>query len=115
MEVFFQVTILRNRYWHHCINGLWKVLMKHLFPGRSVMDLEHILELHEGVWPVEFTFFSPFVKLGDSFVDGKLNTIFTIIFMDVNATFVSQIFALKFVNFRQVGIVIVPGLFYDLI
>jgi hypothetical protein len=34
--------------------------------------------------------------------------------MDFNATSVLQIVALKFVNFRQVGIVILPGL-YDLI
>ncbi len=34
------------------------------------------------------------------------------ILMDVNGTFVSRIVALKFVNFRQVGVVIIPGLYY---
>jgi hypothetical protein len=49
MEVFFQATILRSRYWHHHIDRLWEVLMKHLFLGCFVMALEHILELHKGV------------------------------------------------------------------
>ena len=49
MEVFFQATILRSQYWHHCIDRLWEVLMKHLLPGCFVMALEHILELHKGV------------------------------------------------------------------
>ncbi len=34
--------------------------------------------------------------------------------MDFNATFVLRIIALKFVDFRQVGDVIIPGL-YDLV
>ncbi len=34
--------------------------------------------------------------------------------MDLDSTFVTQVAALKFVDFRQVGVVIAPG-FYDLI
>jgi hypothetical protein len=49
VEVFFQAAILHGWYWHCCINRLWEVLMKHLFPGCLVMALEHILELHKGV------------------------------------------------------------------
>jgi hypothetical protein len=49
MEVFFQATILRSWHWHRHIDGLWKVLLKHLFPGHFVMALEHILELYKGV------------------------------------------------------------------
>ncbi len=47
-------------------------------------------------------------------MDGKFDTLLSIILVDFNATFVTQITALKFVDFRQVGVVIVPGL-YDLI
>jgi hypothetical protein len=49
MEAFFQATILHSWSWHHCIDRLWEVLMKHLFPGCFVIALEHILELHKGV------------------------------------------------------------------
>ncbi len=49
MEVFFQAVILRGRYWHSHINRLWKVLMKHLFPGCFVVALEHIFKLHKEV------------------------------------------------------------------
>jgi hypothetical protein len=49
MEIFFQSTILRSHHWHHCIDRLWKVLVKHLFPGCFLMALEHILKLHKGV------------------------------------------------------------------
>jgi hypothetical protein len=49
MEVFFPAAILHGRYWHRCIDRLWEVLMKHLFPGCFVMALEHILKLHKEV------------------------------------------------------------------
>jgi hypothetical protein len=49
MELFFQATILRSQHWYSCINGLWKVLVKHLFPGHFVTALEHILKLYKGV------------------------------------------------------------------
>jgi hypothetical protein len=49
MEVFFRAMILHSWYWHHCMDRLWQVLMKHLHPGCFVMALEHILELHKEV------------------------------------------------------------------
>ncbi len=49
-------------------------------------------------------FFSYLVDLGDHFVNGKFDTIFSIILMDFNAIFVLRIVALKFVDFRQVGV-----------
>jgi hypothetical protein len=52
MEVLFQFTILRNWHWHRCVDGLWTMLVKDLFPGSSVMALEHILKLHKIVLPV---------------------------------------------------------------
>ena len=79
-----------------------------------MMAMKHILKLHKGVQLVKVTYFSSLVKLRDRFVDGKFDTIFSIILVDFNAIFVSQIIALKFVDFRQVGVVIVPGL-YNLI
>jgi hypothetical protein len=49
MEVFFQAAILCGWYWHSRINRLWKVLVKHLFPGCFVVALEHIFKLCKGV------------------------------------------------------------------
>jgi hypothetical protein len=49
MEVFFQAAILHGRYRHSCIDGLWEVLVKHLFPGCFVVALEHVFKLHKGV------------------------------------------------------------------
>ncbi len=78
------------------------------------MALEHILKLHKGVWPVKVTFFSSLDEPRGCFIDCKFDTIFFIILVDLNATFVLWIIALKFVDVIQVGVVIVPG-FYDLI
>ncbi len=49
MEVFLRVAILCGRYGHRCIDRLWEVLMKHLFPGCFVVALEHIFKLHKEV------------------------------------------------------------------
>jgi hypothetical protein len=49
MEVFFQAAILHGRYWHSRINRLWKVLMKHLFPGCFMVALGHVFKLRKGV------------------------------------------------------------------
>ncbi len=43
-------------------------------------------------------------------MNGKFDTIFSSVLVDFNAPFVSRIVALKYVNFRQVGVIIVPGL-----
>ncbi len=44
MEVFFQAAIFHGQYWHSRINRLWKMLMKHLFPGCFVVALEHVFQ-----------------------------------------------------------------------
>ncbi len=49
MEVVFQVAILRGWYWHSHIDRLWKVLVKHMFPGCFVVALEHVFKLRKGV------------------------------------------------------------------
>jgi hypothetical protein len=89
MEVFFQTAILHSWYWHSCIDGLPKVLVKHLFPGRFVVALEHILKLPKRVCPVKVTFFCSLVELRDGFINGKFNTIFTVILVDLDSTFVT--------------------------
>jgi hypothetical protein len=90
MEVFFQIAILLSRYWRSCINGLWKVLVKHLLPGHSVMALEHIFELSKRVCPVKVAFFHSLVELRDGLINGKFNTIFTIVFVDFNSAFLRE-------------------------
>jgi hypothetical protein len=79
-----------------------------------VVALEHILKLPKGVCPVKIAFFCYLVELRDGFINGKFDTIFTIILVDLNSTFVTWVVALKLVDFRQVGVVVIPGL-YDLI
>ncbi len=64
MEVFFQVTILRSRYWHHPIDRLWEVLMKHLLPGCFVMALEHFLELTKESDQLRSHFLAPLLNSG---------------------------------------------------
>jgi hypothetical protein len=88
MEVFVQTAILHSRYWHSCINELRKVLVKHLFPGCFVVALEHILKLPKRVCPVKVAFFCSLVELRDGFINGKFDTIFTIILVDLDLTFV---------------------------
>jgi hypothetical protein len=88
MEVFFQTVILHSRYWHSCIAGLWKVLVKHLFPGHFVLALEHILKLLKRFCPVKVAFFYSLVELRDGFINGKFDTIFTVILVDLDSTFV---------------------------
>ena len=82
MEVFLQAAILFGRYWHSRINGLRKVLMKHLFSGCSMVALEHVLKLCKGVQPVKVAFFCSLVKLRDGLIDGKLDAILKTILMD---------------------------------
>ncbi len=89
MEVFFQTAILHSRYWHSQIDGLRKVLVKDLFPGRFVVALEHILKLPKRVCPVKVAFFCSLVELRDGFINGKFDTIFTIILVDLDSTFVT--------------------------
>jgi hypothetical protein len=110
MEVFLQAEILFCRYWHNRINRLRKVLMKHLFPGCSIVALEHVFKLHERVGPVKVTFLGFLVKLRDGLINSELDTILAIILIDFYSTFIVSFAALKLVDFRQAGVTIVPGL-----
>jgi hypothetical protein len=95
MEVFLQAAILFGRYWHSCINGLRKVLMKYLFPGCSIVAMEHVFKLHEGVRPVKVAFLGSLVKLRDGLIDSELDTILAIILMDFYSTFIVSVAALN--------------------
>jgi hypothetical protein len=65
------------------------VLVEHLFPGRFVVALEHILKLPQKVCPVKVAFFCYLVELRDGFINGKYDTIFTNILVDLDSTFVT--------------------------
>jgi hypothetical protein len=110
MEVLFQIAILLSHYRHSRINRLRKVLMKHLFPGCSVVALEHILKLCKRVGPVKVACFCSFIKLRDGLLDGKLDTILAVILMDLYLAFIASVITLKLIDFRKVGIVVLPGL-----
>jgi hypothetical protein len=114
MEVFFQLAILLSGYWLSRIDGLQKVLMKHLFPGCSMVALEHVLKLCKGVGLVKVVFFCSLVKLRDGLIDSELDAIIKIVLMDFYLTFVVRVVTLKFIDFRKVGVIVVPGL-HDLI
>jgi hypothetical protein len=114
MEVLFLIVILLSRYRHSHINRLQKVLMKHLFPGCSVVALEHVFKLCEGVGPIKVAFLCSLIKLRDGFVNGKFNTIFVVILMDFDLAFIASIITLKLINLRKVRLVVLPGL-HDLI
>ncbi len=107
-KVLVQVTILIARNWPCRVNGFRKVLVERLLPCSSVLSLEHILELREGVDPGEFAL--PLIKLGDHLVDGELDGITYLILVDFNEVFVFGIVATQLVDFRQ-GVVVVPFLF----
>jgi hypothetical protein len=114
MEGLFLIAILFSRYRHSCINRLRKVLMKHLFPGFSVVALEQVFKLCKRVGPIKVAFLCSLVELRDGFVNGKFNTIFVVILMDVYSAFITSIITLKLINFGKVRIVVLPGL-HDLI
>jgi hypothetical protein len=84
--------------------------MKHLFPGCSIVALEHVFKLHEGVGPVKVAFLGSLCKLRDGLIDSELDTILAIILMNFYSTFIASVVALKFVDFRQAGVIIIPGL-----
>ncbi len=88
--------------------------MKHLFPGCSVVALEHVFKLCERVGPIKVAFLCSLVELRDGFVNGKFDTIFAIILMDFYLAFFTSIITLKLINFGKVRIVVLPGL-HDLI
>jgi hypothetical protein len=94
MEVFFQIAILLSQYWLSCIDRLRRVLMKHLFPGCSMVALEHVLKLCKGVEPVKVAFSCSLVKLRNGLIDGELDAILKIILMDFYSTFVARVVTL---------------------
>jgi hypothetical protein len=91
MEVFFQVAILHDWYWHSRINGLQNVLVMHLFPGCFMVALEHVLKLHKGVCPVKVAFFWSLIGLRDGLINGKFDTIFAVILVDLDSTFLREL------------------------
>jgi hypothetical protein len=64
------------------INRFWKELMYDLLPGSFILALEHVLELCEGVSPVEADFHGPIVEIGNRLANGKLGTKFATVLMD---------------------------------
>jgi hypothetical protein len=44
--------------------------------------LEHVLELQEGVSPVEVAFYGPIIEFRDCLVDGELDTEFPTVLAD---------------------------------
>ncbi len=95
----FLIAILFSRYRHSRINRLRKVLMKHLFPGCSVVALVHVFKLCKRVGPIKVAFLCSLVELRDGFVNGKFNTIFAVILMDLYSAFITSIITLKLINF----------------
>ncbi len=75
-----------------------------------MVALEHVLKLCKGVQPVKVAFFCSLVKLRDGLIDGELDAILIMILMDFYSTFVARVVTLKFVDFRKVGVIVVPGL-----
>ncbi len=75
-----------------------------------MVALEHVFKLCKGVGPVKVAFFYSLIKLRDGLINGKFDTIFAIILMDFDSAFTARIITLKLINFRKVGIIVLPGL-----
>ncbi len=72
---------------------------------------QSMVKLCKGVGPIiKVTFFCSLIKLRDAFVNGKFNTIFAFILMDLYSAFITSIITLKLINFGKVRIVVLPGL-----
>ncbi len=84
--------------------------MEHLLPRSSVLSLQYVLKLREGVDPGEFAFLCSLIKFGDCFVDGELVGVTSVILVDFNEVFVFGIVATQLVDFGQ-GVVVIPFLF----
>jgi hypothetical protein len=84
-----------------------EMLMEHLLTGSSVLSLERILKLREGVNPGEVAFFCPVIKLGDRLIECKFDTVLAVIVVDFNKKIVLGIIALQLVDFGQ-GVIVVP-------
>ena len=83
--------------------------MYDLLPGSFILALEHVLELHEGVSPVEVDFPSPTVEIGDCLVNGELDTEFATVLMDFSFHLVERVVALQLVGLWKRSY-LVPGL-----
>ena len=84
-----------------------EMLMEHLLTGSSVLSLERILKLREGVNPGEVAFFCPVIKLGDRLIECKFDTVLAVIVVDFNKKIVLGIVALQLVDFGQ-GVIVIP-------
>ncbi len=109
-KVIIQVTILIARNWPRRVNGLWKMLVERLLPRSPVLSLQHILELHVGDNPGEFTFLCSLIKLGDRLIDGELDGVTSVVLVDFNEVFVFGIVATQLVDLQQ-GVIGIPFLF----
>ena len=65
-----------------------------------MLALEHILKLHNGVWPGKVAFCSAFIEFGYCLISGDVDSVFAIIHVDFNAAFVTRIVALQLVTFK---------------
>ena len=80
------------------IDWFWKELVYNLLPGSFILALEHIIELREGVSPVEVDFPGPTVEIGDRLVNGELDTKFATVLMDFGFHLVERVIALQLVG-----------------
>jgi hypothetical protein len=107
-KVLFARTILLgddNRW----IDRFWKELVYDLLPGSFILAMEHVLELHEGVRPVEIEFPGPTVEIGDCLINGELDPEFATVLMDFGFHLVERVIALQLVGLCKRGF-LVPGL-----
>ena len=73
--------------------------MHHLLPGRFVLTFEDILELFEGVCPVEVNLVGPLIEIRDCCVDGEFSAESTTVDMDLCSQFIeAQVLVLHFVR-----------------
>ena len=80
------------------IDRFWEELVYDLLPGSFMLALEHVLELREGVIPVEVNFRGSIVEIRDRFVDGELDTEFATVLMDFGFHLVERVIALQLVG-----------------
>ena len=80
------------------IDRFWEELVYNLLPGSFILALEHVLELCEGVSPVEVDFPGSTVEIRDRFVEGELDTEFATVLMDFGFYLVERVVALQLVG-----------------
>ena len=73
--------------------------MHHLLQGCYVLAFKDIVELFEGVRPVEVNIFGPLIEVGDCFVDGEFEAESTTVDMDLRFQFIEvRVHVLRFVG-----------------